>query len=221
MMARAGHRALTSVLISHQPRVYGRSRENGVEKLHLGWDLSSSVSLGTSRRRVASMPLALALCGASKSRAARSTSRAVLRAYLRLPVHHWQQSVPWASVRAEDHWHWQAVSGALRSRRVPMRNVQCRARSVTTGQRHLGPGPVLGAGRRWRHRQLTFKLLGMHACSCKAAALCECAFVRLPIRTVRHTVASHDMQHIACSRTTWRWSSCCHSMKHDRALRHT
>ena len=35
-------------------------------------------------------------------------------------------------------------------------------------------------------RQLT--LLGMRACSC--------ALEMLPIRTVRHTVASHDMQYI-------------------------
>ena len=34
-------------------------------------------------------------------------------------------------------------------------------------------------------RQLTLR--GMHACSC--------ALGRLPIRTVRRTVASHDMQH--------------------------
>jgi len=109
-----------------------------------------------------SMPLALALCRASKSRAARSTSRAV-GAYLH------QQSMPWASVRA--------FSSTLSSRRVPVRTVRCRARSVTKGAALLGG---------WR--QLT--LLGMHACSCK------CALERLPIRTVRHTVASHDMQHI-------------------------
>ena len=58
-----------------------------------------------------------------------------------------------------------------------MRTVRCRARSVTKGAALLGG---------WR--QLT--LLGMHARSCK------CALERLPIRTVRHTVASHDMQHI-------------------------
>ena len=109
-----------------------------------------------------SMPLALALCRASKSRAERSTSRAV-GAYLH------QQSMPWASVRA--------FSSTLSSRRVPVRTVRCRARSVTKGAALLGG---------WR--QLT--LLGMHACSC------ECALERLPIRTVRHTVASHDMQHI-------------------------
>ena len=109
-----------------------------------------------------SMPLALALCRASKSRAARSTSRAV-GAYLH------QQSMPWASVRA--------FSGALSSRRVTVRTVRCRARSVTKGAALLGG---------WR--QLTLR--GMRACSC------ECALERLPIRTVRHTVASHDMQHI-------------------------
>ena len=109
-----------------------------------------------------SMPLALALCRASKSRAARSTSRAV-GAYLH------QQSMPWASVRA--------FSGALSSRRVTVRTVRCRARSVTKGAALLGG---------WR--QLTLR--GMHACSC------ECALERLSIRTVRHTVASHDMQHI-------------------------
>ena len=107
-----------------------------------------------------SMPLALALCRASKSRAARSTSRAV-GAYLH------QQSMPWAPVRA--------FSGALSSRRVPVRTVRCRARSATKGAALLGG---------WR--QLTSR--GTHACSC--------ALERLPIRTVRHTVASHDMQHI-------------------------
>ncbi len=106
-----------------------------------------------------SMPLALALCRASKSRAARSTSRAV-GAYLH------QQSMPVASVRA--------FSSTLSSRRVPVRTVRCRARSVTKGAALLGG---------WR--QLT--LLAMHACSCK------CALERLPIRTVRHTVASHDV----------------------------
>ena len=120
--------------------------------------VSSSVSLDTSRRRIG-MPLALALCRASKSRAARSTSRAV-GAYLH------QQSMPWASVRA--------FSGASSSRRVPVRAVRCRARSVTKGAALLGG---------WR--QLTLR--GMHACSC------ECALERLPIRTVRHTVASHDL----------------------------
>ena len=110
-----------------------------------------------------SMPLALALCRASKSRAARSTSRAV-GAYLH------QQSMPWASVRA--------FSSTLSSRRVPVRAVRCRARSVTKGAALLGG---------WR--QLTLR--GMHACSC--------ALERLPIRTVRHTVASHDMQHIDLS----------------------
>ena len=70
-----------------------------------------------------------------------------------------------------------AFPGAWPSRRVPVRIVRCRARSVTKGAALLGG---------WR--QLT--LLGMHACSC------ECALERLPIRTVRHTVASHDMQHI-------------------------
>ena len=83
-----------------------------------------------------SMPLALALCRASKSRAARSTSRAV-GAYLH------QQSMPWASVRA--------FSGASSSRRVPVRAVRCRARSVTKGAALLGG---------WR--QLTLR--GMHAC---------------------------------------------------------
>ena len=105
-----------------------------------------------------SMPLALALCRASKSRAARSTSRAV-GAYLH------QQSMPWASVRASS------------SRRVPVRAVRCRARSVTKGAALLGG---------WR--QLTLR--GMHACSS------ECALERIPIRTVRHTGASQDMQHI-------------------------
>ena len=37
-------------------------------------------------------------------------------------------------------------------------------------------------------RQLTLR--GMHA------SACSCALGRLPIRTVRHTVASHDMQQI-------------------------
>ena len=83
-----------------------------------------------------SMPLALALCRASKSRAARSTSRAV-GAYLH------QQSMPWASVRA--------FSGASSSRRVPVRAVRCRARSATKGAALLGG---------WR--QLTLR--GMHAC---------------------------------------------------------
>jgi hypothetical protein len=50
-------------------------------------------------------------------------------------------------------------------------------------------------------RQLT--LLSMHACSC------ECALERLPIRTVRHTVASHDMQQIdLCA---------CGPIKHNKA----
>jgi hypothetical protein len=60
MMARAGHRALTSVLISHQLQ-YGhaggrsRLREDGGEK-HLGWsclELRVSRHVDTSRRRVA------------------------------------------------------------------------------------------------------------------------------------------------------------------------
>ena len=38
--------------------------------------------------------------------------------------------MPWVSVRA--------FSGALPSRRVPVRTVRCRARSVTEGQRYLG-----------------------------------------------------------------------------------
>jgi len=90
---------------------------------------------------------------------ARSTRRAV-GAYLHT------QPMPWVAARA--------FSGAWPSRRVPVRAVRCRARSVTKGAALLGG---------WR--QLTLR--GMHACSC------ECALERLPIRTVRHTVASHDL----------------------------
>ena len=109
-----------------------------------------------------SMPLALALCRASKSRAERSTSRAV-GAYLHT------QLMAWVAARA--------FSGAWPSRRVPVRAVRCRARSVTKATELLGG---------WR----LLAILSMHACSC------ECAIERLPVRTVRHTVASHDMQHI-------------------------
>ena len=90
---------------------------------------------------------------------ARGTRRAV-GAYLHT------QPMPWVAARA--------FSGAWPSRRVPVRAVRCRARSVTKGAALLGG---------WR--QLTLR--GMHACSC------ECALERLPIRTVRHTVASHDL----------------------------
>ena len=41
--------------------------------------------------------------------------------------------------------------------------------------------------------------MGAGACShysACAALTCECALERLPIRTVRHTIASHGMQHI-------------------------
>ncbi len=58
--------------------------------------------------------------------------------------------------------------------------VRCRARSVTKAAELLGG---------WR----LLAILSMHACSCE----CQCALERLPVRTVRHTVASHDMQHIA------------------------
>ncbi len=58
-----------------------------------------------------------------------------------------------------------------------MRAVRCRARSATKATELLGG---------WR----LLAILSMHACSC------ECALERLPVRTVRHTVASNDMQHI-------------------------
>ena len=32
--------------------------------------------------------------------------------------------------------------------------------------------------------------------ACPHYSACKCALERLPVRTVRHTVASHDMQHI-------------------------
>ena len=93
---------------------------------------------------------------------ARGTRRAV-GAYLHT------QLMAWVAARA--------FSGAWPSRRVPVRAVRCRARSVTKATELLGG---------WR----LLAILSMHACSC------ECAFERLPVRTVRHTVASHDMQHI-------------------------
>ena len=93
---------------------------------------------------------------------ARGTRRAV-GAYLHT------QPMPWVAARA--------FSGAWPSRRVPVRAVRCRARSVTKATELLGG---------WR----LLAILSMHACSC------ECALERLPVRTVRHTVASHDMQHI-------------------------
>ena len=93
---------------------------------------------------------------------ARSTRRAV-GAYLHT------QPMPWVAARA--------FSGAWPSRRVPVRAVRCRARSVTKAAELLGG---------WR----LLAILSMHACSC------ECALERLPVRTVRHTVASNDMQHI-------------------------
>ena len=93
---------------------------------------------------------------------ARGTRRAV-GAYLHT------QLMAWVAARA--------FSGAWPSRRVPVRAVRCRARSVTKATELLGG---------WR----LLAILSMHACSC------ECALERLPVRTVRHTVASHDMQHI-------------------------
>ena len=137
-----------------------------------------------------SMPLALALCRASKSRAARSTSRAV-GAYLH------QQSMPWASVRA--------FLGAWPSRRVPVRTVRCRARSVTKGQRYLGAGA------------------SSHYAACmRAHAHSEgYPFARSVTPSPRKTCnISTCAKRTACSRTTWRRNYCCHSMKHDQ-LAHT
>ena len=88
---------------------------------------------------------------------ARGTRRAV-GAYLHT------QPMPWVAARA--------FSGAWPSRRVPVRAVRCRARSVTEGQRYLGAG------------------------ACLHYSAYKCALERLPVRTVRPTVALHDMQHV-------------------------
>jgi hypothetical protein len=76
--------------------------------------------------------------------------------------------MPWGSVRA--------FSGAWLSPLVQVRAIRCRARRVTKAAALLGG---------WR-------LLALLAMRLHANALSK----GYPTRTVRHTVASHGMQHI-------------------------
>ena len=65
-------------------------------------------------------------------------------------------------------------------------------------RRRLDGSPCVPYGAVLEVRPKGQRYLGAGASSHYAACMhaCSCALERLPIRTVRHTVASHDMQHI-------------------------
>ena len=117
---------------------------------------------------------------------ARGTRRAV-GAYLHT------QPMPWVAARA--------FSGAWPSRRVPVRAVRCRARSVTKAAELLGG---------WRLPVLAILSMRARANAHSKGYPRARSVTPSPRMTCNRSTCA---KRTACSRTTWRWNYCYHSMK--------